>query len=621
MSAYYYYWGPVMIRRLLFGACAAAALCLSPFARAEDGWAYRAWVAKAGRTLRAGAPLSAAEIERLAQKSPEEVVDALMADDAFADTVLDFNMYFLGGKQPTLSYPDYRDPTRRLYAYQVFTYPQAIASAQAVMSGGDYFTLLDPAPPRYVAPFSLPEDIDFIGKFNAGAEAVRDTFFPNGRDQPADKAAGCATIFSDNSPLNKATETLYTSGFFDGGTNFGLNIGVVTMPAVDIQVGCIVPEMPVETIFKALDDWKVSVKRVYDESGDYMDASYAIHRLTDIRVLAHADTDRYLRATSFDPLGFWNALPNSSTNYNRKRASYMLRTYFCDDLTPLGVVAGESTPHAGDAHASEPSCQACHYKLDPMAGFFKDYGVLGIDFKASPLHVFDDQATFTGERLAAYRASWPVTGYIRSTRDPAQNAYGENLGDLMSIIRGAPEVRQCLARRLAEYTLGRTQTFDGAWIEHVAAGITPGPQSSVGFKKAMKELVLSNTFTKEDAQTDQCYDFFPADAVPEVPCSVAHVIRTSCAGCHRGTDQRHAGLDLTHWQTVAVAADGTPVKGFPHLDPQGNQIAPSETFTRMAARLDSSDPAVAMPLMRDMPAVEKARLYRWVNELATGGAP
>src|SRR5690606_12233422 len=39
--------------------------------------------------------------------------------------------------------------------------------------------------------------------------------------------------------------------------------------------------------------------------------------------------------------GLFMQLPNSSTNYNRKRAAFILKRYFCDDLTPIDIVAPE----------------------------------------------------------------------------------------------------------------------------------------------------------------------------------------------------------------------------------------------------------------------------------------
>src|SRR5581483_2430968 len=83
-------------------------------------------------------------------------------------------------------------------------------------------------------------------------------------------------------------------------------------------------------------------------------------------------------------------LPNSSTNYDRKRAAYILQRFFCDDLTPVNVEA--PAQHGGSEHASNPSCFACHYKLDPMAGFFRTLGIDFKDYSQKTYIVFDDGA-------------------------------------------------------------------------------------------------------------------------------------------------------------------------------------------------------------------------------------
>src|SRR5213075_2959878 len=88
-----------------------------------------------------------------------------------------------------------------------------------------------------------------------------------------------------------------------------------------------------------------------------------------------------------DPLvGFWPTAPATSTNFQRKRASYVLKTYFCDDLTPLSITPAEEANDAGvadggdggapppDVHASNANCQACHYRLDPIGALFRNRG-------------------------------------------------------------------------------------------------------------------------------------------------------------------------------------------------------------------------------------------------------
>src|SRR6185295_20080940 len=93
--------------------------------------------------------------------------------------------------------------------------------------------------------------------------------------------------------------------------------------------------------------------------------------------------------------GFFGPLPATSTNFQRKRASYVLKTYFCDDLTPLTIPATEEGDGGADhaVHASNPNCQTCHYRLDPIGALFRDRGFGGNDFSGFPQITFDDGVT------------------------------------------------------------------------------------------------------------------------------------------------------------------------------------------------------------------------------------
>ena len=172
------------------------------------------------------------------------------------------------------------------------------------------------------------------------------------------------------------------------------------------------------------------------------------------------------------------ALANSSTNYNRKRAAYVLKRFFCDDLNPVGFEAPEE--HVRGAHGSDTSCYSCHYKLDPMAGFFRNRGAL-----------FGDASDFaryrvrrSGERRPqTYQSAWRApegtgrtwnVGYIRSPRWKEQNSYGESIADLSRIIRNAPEAKRCLMKRLTEYAVGDNQTIDGAYLDDLTEAFREG---------------------------------------------------------------------------------------------------------------------------------------------------
>src|SRR5690606_30487522 len=93
------------------------------------------------------------------------------------------------------------------------------------------------------------------------------------------------------------------------------------------------------------------------------------------------------------------ALGNSSTNFNRKRAAYVLKRFFCDDI----VAAPPEPPPAHGAAKAETSCIACHAKLDPMAGFFRSRGANFYDYGRMDAIVFDDLSTAPREK---YETAW-----------------------------------------------------------------------------------------------------------------------------------------------------------------------------------------------------------------------
>jgi hypothetical protein len=131
--------------------------------------------------------------------------------------------------------------------------------------------------------------------------------------------------------------------------------------------------------------------------------------------------------TNFFDFEYYFANPNSSTNANRRRGARVLDMLFCDDLTPINFVPGND--HTQNRHASEAGCASCHYKLDPMAGVFRNIGQFGnqhtlIYHKAM---IFDDQKIITGPELQSYLHQWKNTdgnwnsGWVRSLTNPEKN--------------------------------------------------------------------------------------------------------------------------------------------------------------------------------------------------------
>jgi hypothetical protein len=330
----------------------------------------------------------------------------------------------------------------------------------------------------------------------------------------------------------------------------------------------------------------------------------------------------FKRPTRYDTYSFWLEFLNSSTNFNRRRAAYILKTYFCDDLVPINIAL--PSEHGKSKHASDPACASCHYKLDPMGGFFRNYSYDG-DYSKLDFMAFDDGKVLDSVQKEQYLANWRNPkgsarewniGFIRSIKNESENDYGESLEDLSTIIKSAPEVKQCLNKRMAEYFLGRGQVFDGAWLSELSTNftnITPAQEanaSTVAFKKVAKELLLSNTFSQRNPEPSKCYDFGKTSKNDSLPCEISHIVSKHFISCHSG-DGATGGLNMAEWNSKPEG------KGyFTHLDTNGTQLNPLDSFQRILDSLSTQDESKLMPYLQSMPAVERAQLFKWTqNEL------
>jgi hypothetical protein len=261
-----------------------------------------------------------------------------------------------------------------------------------------------------------------------------------------------------------------------------------------------------------------------------------------------------------------------------------------------------------------------------MAGFFRDIGLLGVNFKEAntSFHVFDDNAFVAGEDLTKYYGTWSKTGFIRSSLDDGVNDLiatedVNRVQKMFEIVRRAPEAKSCLTRRLAEYVLGEDQSFDGRWLKSFESRLEDSSTSGLAIKSVLSDLVLSNTFKVADPASDQCYDYLTEQSEGEsIPCEVSFIVEKNCAAsCHKSASSDNGQLSLSEW--VPAAIDGTDstnplVRSFKHLDENGAQRSKKDTFTSILDRINSSDPDRAMPLAKEMPSVEKVRLFNWLED-------
>ena len=142
-------WAPMLALLLLF----AMAQSYPPHAdEAVPGdWEALWWLDKTARLLRGGEGLSPDDdVAALQKLSKEELARLFMKDPRFGDSILDFNMYFLGFKVDSVKIDG-------AYVDTAFDFPNAVSATQELLAGGDYLKLFDLEGPFFMAPLSLED--------------------------------------------------------------------------------------------------------------------------------------------------------------------------------------------------------------------------------------------------------------------------------------------------------------------------------------------------------------------------------------------------------------------------------------------------------------------------------
>jgi hypothetical protein len=569
------------------------------------------WLTKVARELRGGRSLDDCQSIELLKYSDSEIVDRLLDQPEFADAVLDFNLFYLGFRK------DYvREASGELNP-AVFDFPSALNSAREVYRGGDYFKIFEFEQPLFLPPLEpaeirKPEDAklsveqnrrlhfeDIQSGLTKQIEYLRE--YPH---TPIEQS--CAVFLNEiREGFQWAAAGLYVplmDATFKGNLWYGKVVEYCTGP------------------FKTVDfDFRAELERIFAMNQKifvaFADLEKSVYSTKSLANLRGLDVAAVGMTRSWNMFGTTHrqALQNSSTNFNRKRAAYMLSRFFCDDLTPINVESPKQ--HTQDRHGSEASCMACHYKLDPMAGYFRDFGIYFSSYSDNEKIRFDDNGAADRERYqsvwAGKNRAWNV-GFIRSSSRENLNAYGETIEDLFATIRTEPEVKRCLVKRLFEYFVNDSQAIDAGWVEYLAAKFAAEvPSGSTrALKMAVKEVLLTKTFREPNPDPQQCYDYAPGyNPAGRPPCKVAYVFEKNCSSCHDGTYEEPY-LDLTSWRQFS---DGK--YGFVHEDGQGNSRDRKETFAKILDRLQTEDVSRRMPLRRHMDPLDRETLFKWVNGL------
>lgn len=588
----------------------------------DPTWQKRWWIEKTARVLRAGAGLGPKDdIHKLLSQSEDQIIADMMKDNRFADTVLDFNMYVMGFRTDSLREED------GTYVRAAFDMANTIQSAKAVLNNGDYLKLFEFDAGLFIPPLRMePEEEDGqkgpMDKARKEAVAKMVKRFKDliklGKSKPKPEAF-CKAAETFVRTQEQANEELH--GPFDN-VEVVLERSEVLQDGPDLESCTDAKNADVEGMTEETEEQLEIFEKGFAEILKFEPKVYKPMTVAEMKPFD-------LRAVSSEISGMFisfsnemnTALANSSTNMNRKRSAYVLKHFFCDDLTPVGFE--NPAEHTGGAHGSQTSCYACHYKLDPMAGFFRIFGSQFQDYSKQDELIFDDSVTTP---RAAYEDNWKApngsprtwnVGYIRSPdpRFESKNEYGETLADLTKILRKAPEVRRCLMRRLFEYTVAENQVIDGAYLDELTKKFEAdaATNSTAALKNALARILKSRTFAEPNPDPNQCYDHGPNGSSPtDPPCRVASILQTYCKNCHSSTSGS-GNLDLTKWIQLP---DGT--FSFPHEDGSGNQVARAETFSVISERLTTNDAKKRMPKGGTMPSQERQQLFIWAQEQLSG---
>jgi hypothetical protein len=597
----------------------------------RSAWQKRWWIDKTARLLRGGEGLGPNDaVDTLLPLSKEEIARRFMQDGRFGDSILDFNLFFLGFKSDHLK-------TDGTYDRTVFDFPNAVAAAQSLLTGGDYFSLFDLEGPYFMAPLRNEISDEPVQPGDEGLsqaqlrqkamgeiEAVFAEVLAFATAKPPPPVAQlCAKVEALADSEQRLVPQLHRA--FDDAEIFALIRGEVVSGLLDAlakiaEKDCddgVGTSASRKTLVEGLQAALAQIRRAFAEIAAFEPDRYQPKSVLEFKRFDLAAFPTKQKWMSF---GFEQgmALGNSSTNFNRKRSAYVLKRFFCDDLIPIGFETPQQ--HVGGAHGSQTSCYACHHKLDPMAGFFRSYGAFFFDYSRSPDIIFDDLASKDRPRYEAIwkgtakeRLDWNI-GYIRSARWQSYNSYGSSVSDLSRILRSAPEVRRCLVKRLHEYVVADDQTMDRGYLDYLTREFEADAavNSSTAVKNTIVRLLQSAAYEQRNADPKQCYDVAPGSVAGEgPPCRVAFILSKNCSQCHNaGSEDAAARLDVGTW--IQGPDGGNRI--FRHLDDKMAQLSARDSLARVVERLAASDASIRMPKGKVMSNDERQELFLWAQE-------
>ncbi len=581
------------------------------------------WMERVLQKIRLGKGIRSTDpMEEWLKLSDEEFIEVLLNQDEFEDTLLDMTLTFYGQRKGVI-----RDPKSQggNYSEEVFLVPQALEALKAYKGKGNYFEEL-----------TLLRSSVFIKPLEtilATQDRLPDRSTEESRQVVIQKFENSLErIKTDGENLNLTNVEFCDKNMFtddkDGYFDYLYRIGMTNLVNEYFTENFWLGNLYDVCNNKKVDnfDRPAEVRKLYTFSKKlipyltkWSPDVYKIKTIKDILALP-ADlmgtpTDRI---TSTRVRTDIEITPNTSTNMNRKRAAFVLKNFFCDDLTPLNVATPDD--HTLGRHGSDPSCFACHYKLDPMAGFFRNKGRYFRDYSNQEnILLSDDVSVNRTEYIGQWKkipgdmsSSWNI-GYIRSATDESRNSYGESLEDLERILSTAPEVKACFVKRTFEYFLGNEQAVSPGYLDYLTKEFQAEiktSNSAKAVKKIITKILLSKSFTTFNRNAESCYDEAPGPTPSaSIPCQVSSLIQKRCSQCHKDSGPS-GGLSLSGMIEISPG-----IKGFKHIDrTTGLQLSKKDSFGRIIDRINSSDPDYRMPFGGELLDTQRSKLYLWAQQ-------
>lgn len=168
---------------------------------------------------------------------------------------------------------------------------------------------------------------------------------------------------------------------------------------------------------------------------------------------------------------------NAASSSPVARGAFVLQEMLCEELVPpqdVNMDLPEESPEAPTVrerlqqHWTDPTCAACHVRIDPLGLAFENYGALG-----------------------EHRISWENGTPVDATGELDGQTF-DGAADVARLLADSPRARACYATRWFEYAVGRpAETADACSLRAVSSRFEA---SGGDIRALLVDLTLTDAF-------------------------------------------------------------------------------------------------------------------------------